>query len=506
MRPALSSHGVVARRIACNLGPSRRAVTLAVAVVAAAMTAPTSAAVPIFPGPAYDSITENGHDVQELPIRPGASAGDGIAIANTFRFENGAGRGARAIRWDASGAPPVELGTLGSSDTGYAESHVLAINSTGTAVGSSQLFSDDAFGTRAVRWDAGQTAATELGHLGASPFNFTTSRAVAINDAGTIAGHADKYDMAGNWLGTRAVRWDPGSTIAIELDNIGTGNDGVTETRPAAINASGTIFGQADKYDMAGNWLGIRAVRWEAGGTAATELDHFPTPQGNSIIHAANNAGTAAGYGDLYDGGIYRGRRAVRWEAGGTTMTVLDHLGTDGNNATSSEVNDINDAGTAVGYADRYDAGTSLGIRAVRWDAGGTAAVELADLGVDWAGRTYTVANAINNAGLIVGTANAYDDLNDLLGPRAVLWDTSGAAIDLNTLLPPDSGWINLSEAFDITDTNWVTGVGLFDSDGPGGADPYTRVFLMQVPEPAALAFLAAFVPFTRTLRRAMRA
>jgi hypothetical protein len=60
-------------------------------------------------------------------------------------------------------------------------------------------------------------------------------------------------------------------------------------------------------------------------------------------------------------------------------------------------------------------------------------------------------------------------------------------AIDLNNFVNPASGWV-LNYAWDIDDNNWVTGVGMFDSDGAGPLAAYQRDFLMQVPEPGSLS------------------
>ncbi|KKK51795.1 hypothetical protein LCGC14_3111380, partial [marine sediment metagenome] len=94
-----------------------------------------------------------------------------------------------------------------------------------------------------------------------------------VNDSGTAVGSADKYD-AGSNKGTRAVRWASGVAAATELGHIGDNGSGVTDAYAYAINTSGTTVGYADKYD-GGSFKGYRAVRWASGVAAATELGHI---------------------------------------------------------------------------------------------------------------------------------------------------------------------------------------------------------------------------------------
>ncbi len=146
-----------------------------------------------------------------------------------------------------------------------------------------------------------------------------------------------------------------------------------------------------------------------------------------------------------------------------------------------------------------------LGNCAVRWDAATTAATELGNLGTSSSGSTFSYAVAINSAGAAVGYADKYTG-GTLVGRRAVLWDLDAVAFDLNTLIDPASGW-TLTEARGISDTNWVTGIGLFDPDGAGALLAYDRAFLLDVtsalvPEPTGLLLLALAVPALLRRRR----
>ncbi len=200
-----------------------------------------------------------------------------------------------------------------------------------------------------------------------------------------------------------------------------------------------------------------------------------------SYATAISADGITVGESLKYSSGSPTGVRAVRWDASGTSATELGNLGvySTANAKVITQVNAINSAGTAVGYAQKLKITDDFrGLRAVRWDASGTAATELGNLGTDKGGTTNARAYAINSSGLIVGYADKYDAAAESLGARAVVWNADGVAIDLNSLIDPNSGWM-LGQAFAISDTNWVTGLAIFD---PGSSqDPYARAFLMNV-------------------------
>src|SRR5205823_6340177 len=134
----------------------------------------------------------------------------------------------------------------------------------GTAVGYAEKWVlDGDKGPRAVHWDAWGTAATELENLGTDSGGGTDSQAFALNTAGTTVGFSEKY-VSGFYKGTRAVRWDASSTVATELGNLGTeAVSGQAYSRAYAINTAGTAAGFARKY-VSGSDKGSRAVRWDA--------------------------------------------------------------------------------------------------------------------------------------------------------------------------------------------------------------------------------------------------
>lgn len=450
---------------------------LAAFVAPALWSAPSLASVVIYGGPTYDQATGTGYLYPPLGPDPIAVVGNGTAAYTAQKYIEGMDVGRRALRWDATGASATELETFGAASEAW------AMNPAGTVVGRAEKHADGAsLGFRAVRWAATGTAVIELSNLGTNKSGFTECLALAVNAAGTAVGFADKYtgDVR---HGERAVRWDAGGAAATELGNLGASG---TYTRSMAfdINGAGTVVGFANKF-LNGLDRGERAVRWDAGSTVAIELGHIGTDSRGFTrcrAKAVNAAGTAVGDADKYINDAYRGSRAVRWNAAGTAVTELANLGTRSDGYTSCSSLSVNAAGTTAGYANKYSGDAFCGYRAVRWDADGVVITELGNFGTSDTGYASNGALAINAAGIAVGTSERYIDGKNL-GRRAVAWGLDGAPRDLNMLLSASDAvqWL-LVHAYGISDTNWVTGWGTFDPDVDGPLPPYIRAFLLQLP------------------------
>jgi hypothetical protein len=308
--------------------------------------------------------------------------------------------GMRAIRWDTSGVP-TELGNLGVDIRGSSFFEANAINDVGVAVGHAATLDSSGMyfeGYHAVRWNALETTATDLGDLGDDSARAGSSIAYDINHAGTIVGYAGRFDAAGNSLGERPVRWDPGATSPTELPNSGHSPSGMAGGLASAINAAGTIVGYTAKFDAAGNNFGTRAARWDAGRTL-TELATLSTDAtGKADVQAIaiNDAGTVVGFGSNYAGGGYM---AMRWDSSGAAT----NLGT----ARDAFVRDINNPGASVG---------TLGARAVLWPAATSTPVYLDTLVSPTSGWRLVEAESISDNGWIVGMG-FYDP--DGAGPEA---------------------------------------------------------------------------------------
>ncbi len=476
--------------------------------LAASLLAPVVAAaaapLPVYGGPTYSSSAGGYvalHDSLNFAERVYVNNA-GTAAATVFKYgSSGSPLGLRATRWSASSAA-VEL--LGDPTSQFAQ----GINNAGTVIGQTSAQTGFPFPYnfqyRPARWASSGTAVTVLEH----PYIEQQSAGIPvlgdINDAGTTVGLVrrsvrDQFNRIVD-LGSRAGRWN-GSGISLTLlGDLGTDSEGYSYAEAKAINAAGVAVGNAQKYDAAGNYLGYWAVKWEASGTAATPLGHLGelannpsyAPNGftESQAFAINQSGTVVGYSNVYDasGVLLRPSAPVRWDAAGTP-TELESPSPHGATVVWSPTA-LNDAGTAVGW--------STGFGAVRWDASGTAATLLGT--IDPADNRSGQAWAINGAGTAVGWAFfKYVGANDPLDTHAVYWGLDAQAVDLNTLINPNSGWV-LNRASGISDTGWIVGLGMFDPDGAGGQVAYPRHFLMHVPatavpEPASLAVFILGAP-----------
>lgn len=311
----------------------------------------------------------------------------------------GAGK-AQEIPPDAPRYRVTDLGTLGGD-----ESDAVAINDRGQIVGASKLF----FSMRkyhACLWEQGRKI--DLGLLSGEPRE-TESWANAINAGGTIVGVKSVQldnDLFHPKMEDHAVLWEHGKMLLL-------GGHALSETLiPNTINAAGTIAG-------IGAYKG-HAVAFIYAGGRLTWLEGMKEARG------INTAGQVVGT---------TGTDACLWEHGKLVM-----LGMHG----AASV--INDRGEIAGTG----AMTSGLPHAFLWRSGSAT-----DLGA--LGGVQSYALGLNQAGQVVGQAE-FSRTGDTQRTHAFLY-TGGKMLDLNTLVPPNSGW-NLISAKAINDKGLIVGRG----------------------------------------------
>ena len=290
-----------------------------------------------------------------------------------------------------------ELGTLGG-----AVSQGKAVNRRGQVVGTSR----DALGrTRAFLWEE------TLGIVDLKPLTGVNTSANDINDTGEIAGGGDTgFGDFHAYLLSAGTSFDLGTL-------------GGNESEALAVNRRGQVAGHS-------RGAGAAAKRAFVIVEPGTMLDLGTLGGTTSIAHDLNETGAAVGLAETKTGEP----RAFVW----TASDGMRDLGT------------LGAASMALGINNRTEVVGGSG-HAFLW----TAPVGMIDLGT-LGGRT-SCANAINDAGCIVGASQTGDtDARGLPVTHAFLRTPEGAMLDLGTLGGEHSAAVAVSE--EQAGALWIAG------------------------------------------------
>ncbi len=379
---------------------------------------------------------------------------------------------------------PYYVTDLGDLPGGTVESYAYGVNSYGQVVGGGSVSSFDG---HAFLWtpDTPNGRTGSMVDLGDFPGGANNSIAWGINSQGQVVGDGSTEDEFGGDLGY-AFLWTPtvqngtvGSMVAVNVPTQG-GSVGY------GINSFGQVVGYTTDL--------LRAYVWtpnSANGSSGVVTD-LGDGANSSTAQAINIVGQVVGYRNA------GGDQAFLWTPttpNGTSGSMLNLGRLPGD--IRSYANDINAYGQVVGRS--YSSISTY--QAFLWTPStqnGTAGsmVALDD------GPFYGIApQGINSQGQVVGWGGLTFPPG---GTRAFVWTptdangSTGATVDLNTLLDPDSstGWI-LWEATGINDKGQIVGYGMYDPDGPGGLPAASRAYLLTpIPEPSTgvLAILGAML------------
>ncbi len=319
-----------------------------------------------------------------------------------------------------------QITDLGAPNDNYRMAH--GINSAGEVVG--EYATNGAITVGAFWYHSGTN--TDIGVL----TGYLDAYAYGINDNDQIAGYCDQ--MAGV---ERAFLYSNGTMH--DLGTLANSPPGRGYSEAYAVNRSGQAVGTANVTDL--NIYLYHAFLY-SGGTM-TDLGTLEGPAYTSVAYGLNNTGVIVGMSDVATSST---GHAFTYSNG-----VMSDLGTLPGGAYSL-ANAVNDSGVIVGEAE-----TTVGAGAyvhafVCTNGPGT----MQDLGTF--GGLRSSAFAINNLGQVVGDA---EDTNAV--PHAFLYDLNNGSgmVDLNTLIPPGSGWTNLEAAVGINDSGQIAGYGTF-ADG----------------------------------------
>ena len=278
------------------------------------------------------------------------------------------------------------------------------MNATGEAVG---YYLDFSLNYRAIYWDS----AANFVDLAAPG---TWSQAHGISNNRLIAGYYGPTLQA-----TMPVVWNQFSPVQL---NVPPGHFANTES----VNSSGLAVGSSGPRSQrqAAFWLGSDQVS--------------PSGQHTGAAIDVNDAGETVGR--VMVSGF---PRAAYWNSQGQ-LTVLGGIsGGDSNGAHA-----ISDNGMIIGMA--WDNASSRNVTVV-WSSASAPPRELATFN-----GIFGVARDINDAGWVVG-AHSRDAYNGT--GEALLWVGEEDPVELNTLIPADSGW-RLVEAVAVNNAGQIFGLG----------------------------------------------
>lgn len=293
--------------------------------------------------------------------------------------------------------------------------------------------------------------------------------ASALNNRGVVTGHA-------SMPGTHATYWTPAAQAIPVIAQLSIGY---------GINESGDVVGTWGNAVFPGQaFLFRNGVVHDLTNVFKAEV---------SLLNDINDAGIATGWA----GGIGN-PHAVRYDSQSAKAIDLGTLpghkasygaaingpgqitGTSRNNSSPQNPHaflwdgQLRDLGAATGANDLNDDGVVVGARVIEgashWTAfalaTGDANPQFEDLGpLPIPGYVGSEAMGINNHGDIVG--HSFTDFGVGQDIRAFLRRADGVMQDLNTLIPPNSGWL-LNWATAINDRGFIAGTGTFQGERRG--------------------------------------
>jgi probable HAF family extracellular repeat protein len=215
----------------------------------------------------------------------------------------------------------------------------------------------------------------------------------------------------------------------------------------AGINSLGQVVGYA--VSQSGVYHAFVATIGSNGYGNMTDLGTLSANPTQSFATGINATGQVCGYSGTTAGATHA------FLLTGATMADLGVLP----GATFSQATGLNASGQVVGYS-----GASTTVYGAFVSSGGS----MKSLGS--LGGSQTQAKAINASGQIVGFSDTSTGVS-----HAFLYTASSGMVDLNGLIPGDSGWV-LTSANAISDNGYITGAGTVHGAShaflltPGGA------------------------------------
>jgi hypothetical protein len=400
----------------------------------------------------------------------------GQVVGYSGRYNNGSvNLGLTA--WLYDGATTIEIGLTGAEYTdedGRQAAEPVDLNQWGRVVGQSRRYNGDSRSDYISTWLYNGTTTIDIGPSDAEHTDFEGNRhsvPIELNDAGRVIGNASRYNG-----GNSAWLYDGTTTVKIGLvgsEHTQTGDFKWSEARE--LNEAGYVVGTSRRYSGTAS-RGTSA--WLYDGTTTiniglTDLEHTRSDGSKtSGITKLNEAGQVIGLSSRYNGGtIPLGVSAWLYD-GATTIDVgltgAEHTNDDG--AKNSRALRLNDAGQVTGFSTRYNGGTSqLGQDAWFYDPELDQTFSL-QFSQRSDGYAYSSVGYLGEDGLVLGTYNLYDELDNSLGSRVFSFTVADGLRDLGSLVDGGlaaNGWDRLVYASYSNGLGQIVGEGKQPSQAP---------------------------------------
>ncbi|MGN6370173.1 MAG: hypothetical protein ACTHN5_18100 [Phycisphaerae bacterium] len=387
-------------------------------------------------------------------------------------------------------------------------SAVAYVNSSGQAVGESDRYdpnvSSSKLGTDSWVYDPATGATTRIGLVGSgyeNPAGVRNSLPFGLSDDGTVLGQSQRYSGFAD-MGTDAWIYSIASQTTTQLGLIGAGyvrSDGYRYSSCGGTGPLQTVVGYSKRYsgttDLGqDNWIyqsatgiskqiGLTGIGYEqSNGFRSPATGPTFTPTG-IVIGAANryNGSTAIGQ----DPWIYNPITDKTTRIG---LTGSGYEKSDGTRFGS--IRFVNTTGLIAGYSNRYSStGTSLGLDYWIYDSNSDTTYPL-QFSVKSDGTSNSTVRVLTDDGLVLGDYTKYSGSLSL-GNFAFAWTENSGFVDLGITVTPSlssTGWQSLADAFYVTPTGQIAGVGLRVRDAPTSRVAY---LLTPTPEPLSAALFA---------------
>jgi probable HAF family extracellular repeat protein len=290
-----------------------------------------------------------------------------------------------------------------------------------------------------VGWEKGKKGAADRHGFVWQQERFTdlgTGAAYAINNRGDVAGQHERDVNDAYSALFQSYYWHGGKGVIIESH----GSFDIV-SGAVAINDQGFVLD------------GGTVCLWHNG-----PVNHGALPKNLLMLGSDGSLPTGNDWGnrdfqiyglalndDFEIAGLHRNDDVALW-TDGSAKTLIQRP-----NASDPTVTGLNGADQVIGWLDHFDPrGISGHQQAFVTSPSGTQYLPLLS------GDGYCVAYGINTAGEIVGKSGPHKGHS-----HAVIWKR-GVAIDLNTLVPPHTGWI-LEAAHAVNDKGQIVGVGTYN-------------------------------------------